>query len=336
MSETNTYKKHYRSFFWPIVMLGAGVIWLLTNLDYIPSENLWGLIRLWPALLILAGIDVLFSRRLAIVGALLGIGLIAVVIAFLLFGETLGAETAPTIKTETFSSEMGEAQSANVTLDLSTQESDVYALSDSDLLFWAEIDHIGEINFKSSGDEAKTIELSQIGIENWHNLFLSGLQTEDLTWNIGLSPNLPIDLNVDASTGSADLDLSGLDLESLDYDASTGSTTILLPESAEGYETRLDASTGSMTVVLPADSNLTLKLDGSTGKVTFNAPEGAAIRIEVESGGTGDLQLPAGFTKVSGLDDRDEGVYETEGFDQTEYQILILIDDIGTGNIVVK
>jgi len=36
------------------------------------------------------------------------------------------------------------------------------------------------------------------------------------------------------------------------------------------------------------------------------------------------------------MDDRDEGTYETEGFDQAEYQILILIDDIGTGNIVVK
>jgi hypothetical protein len=336
MSESNTFKKHYRSFFWPIVMLGAGVIWLLTNLEYIPSENLWGLIRLWPALLILAGIDILFSRRLAIVGALLGIGLIAVVIAFLLFGENLGADTAPTIKTETFSSEIGEAQSANVTLDLSTQESEIHALMDSDLLFWAEIDHIGEMNFKTIGDQAKTIELSQIGIENWHNLFLPNLQTEKLTWNIGLSPNLPIDLNVDASTGSTDLDLSGLDLDSLDYDASTGSTTILLPESTEGYETKLDASTGSITVFLPADSNLTLHLDGSTGKVTFHAPEGGAIRIEVENGGTGDLQLPAGFTKVSGLEDRDEGVYETAGFDQADYQILILIDDISTGNIVVK
>lgn len=336
MSETNTYKKHYRSFFWPIVMLGAGVIWLLTNLDYIPSENLWGLFRLWPALLILAGIDIMFSRRLAILGALLGIGLIAVVIAFLLFGENLGVDTAPTIKTETFSSEMGEAQSAKVTLDLPTQESDIHTLVDSDLLFWAEIDHIGEIKFKASGDQTKTIELGQIGIEDWHNLFMTGLQSEELTWNIGLSPDLPIELNVDASTGSTDLDLSGLDLESLDYDASTGSTTILLPESTEGYETRLDASTGAMTVFLPADSNLTLHLDGSTGKVTFNAPENAAIRIEVESGGTGDLKLPEGFSKISGLDDRDEGVYETAGYDQAEYQILILIDDIGTGNIVVK
>lgn len=336
MSEKITYKIHYRSFFWPIVMLGAGVIWLLTNLEIIPSENLWGLVRLWPALLILAGIDILFSRRLAILGALLGLGVIAAVIAILLFGNSFGVDTAPQLKTETFTAEMDEAQSAKVTLDLSTQESVIHALSDSNQLFLAEINHFGEIDFRVSGDQAKTIYLSQIGIESWNDLFLPGLQSKEPIWNIGLSPDLPIDLSVDAGTGHADLDLSGLELEALDYDASTGSTTILLPESAEGYETKLEASTGSMTVTLPAESNLTLILDGSTGRVTFHAPEGAAIRIEVESGGTGDLKLPEWITKVSGMDDRDEGTYETEGFDQAEYQILILIDDIGTGNIVVK
>ena len=329
-------KNRYRSFFWPIVMLGAGVIWLLTNLEIIPSENLWSLIRLWPALLILAGIDILFARRLAILGALLGLLLIAAVVAFLLFGNSLGLSPAPEIKTETFSVPMDEAQSANVTLDLSTQESQIQALSDSNDLFSAEISHIGEIAFQATGDTEKTISLSQIGAESWNNLFLPALQGEALIWNIGLSPDIPLDLTVDASTGSADLDLSGLELEALDYDASTGSTTILLPDSAEGYETRLMASTGSMTVVLPAESNLTLTLDGSTGKVTFHAPEGAAIRIEVRSGGTGDLKLPDWITKVSGLADRDEGTYETEGFDRADYQILILIEDIGTGNIVVQ
>lgn len=329
-------RSRHRSLFWPIVMLGVGVIWLLANLEIIPSENLWGLIRLWPALLILAGIDILFSRRLAILGALLGLLLIAAVVALLLFGDSFGAPTALEVKIETFSVERGEAQSANVILDLSTQKSQIQALSDSNDLFSAEIGHIGEMAFQATGDTEKNISLSQSGLESWNNLFLPELQGEELVWNIGLSPDLPIDLSVDASTGQTKMDLSGLDLEALDYEASTGATTIILPASAEGYEVKLEASTGSMLVVLPAESNLTLKLDGSTGAVTFDAPEGAAIRIEVRSGGTGDLKLPGWITKVSGLADRDEGTYETEDFDQAEYQILILVDDIGTGNIVVK
>lgn len=334
---TNIYiKNHHRSFFWPIVMLGVGVIWLLANLEIIPSENLWGLIRLWPALLILAGIDILFSRRLAILGALLGLLLIAAVVAFLLFGDSFGISTAPEIKIETFSVERGEAQSANVNLDLSTQESQIQSLSDSNDLFSAEIGHIGEMAFQVTGGTEKNISLSQTGLESWNDLFLPSLQGEELTWNIGLSPDIPLDLTVDASTGQTEMDLSGLNLEALDYEASTGATTIILPASAEGYEAKLEASTGSMLVVLPAESNLTLRLDGSTGAVTFDAPEGAAIRIEVRSGGTGDLKLPGWITKVGGLADRDEGAYETEGFDRAEYQILILVDDIGTGNIVVK
>jgi len=36
----------YRSFFWPVILIGVGVIWLLSNLNLIPGDNLWILIRL--------------------------------------------------------------------------------------------------------------------------------------------------------------------------------------------------------------------------------------------------------------------------------------------------
>jgi hypothetical protein len=39
---------------------------------------------------------------------------------------------------------------------------------------------------------------------------------------------------------------------------------------------------------------------------------------------------------VEGLADRDEGTYQTEGFDSAEYQLLIVIDDISTGNIAFE
>lgn len=336
MAEQNTFRRRYHSLFWPVVMIGVGAIWLLANLEIIPVQNLWLLVQLWPVLIILAGLDVLFARRLAVIGALLGLLVIAGVVYILWRGDELGVQPEPQVKTETVSVGLGEISAAEFNLDLSVQEALIHSLSDSDMLIWGEIGHFGELDFNVSGVENAIIHLRQTGPLTWYNWFLPEVQSSDLIWDIGLSTEVPFDLDVDASTGKAELDLSGVQLDDFEFDASTGASTIILPASAEGYETRLEASTGSMHVVLPAESNLTVILDGSTGRVTFDVPEGAALQIEVRSGGTGNLQLPSWIEKIEGLADRDEGLYQTEGFDGAVFQLVVVIDSISTGNIVFK
>ncbi|MCB2214106.1 hypothetical protein KQH50_01800 [bacterium] len=336
MSDHFEYRKRYRSLFWPVVLIGAGAIWLLANLEIIPVRNLWLLIRLWPVLIILAGLDVLFARRLAVVGALLGLMVIAGVVYVIWQGEDLGVQPEPQVKRESISLGLGDIETADFNLDLSVQEASVHPLTDSDLLIAGEIGHYGNLDFTTSGVENAVINLRQTGSFDWYNWFLPEIKGEDLFWDIGLSTEVPFDLDVDASTGKAELDLSGVQLEDFKYDASTGASTIILPASSEGYETRLDASTGSLHVFLPAESNLTVILDGSTGQVTFDVPEGAAIQIEVRNGGTGDLRLPAWIERVQGMGERDEGVYESAGFAEAEYQLVIVIDDISTGSIVFE
>lgn len=87
-----SYRKSTVSFFWPIIIIGAGVVWLLNNLNIIPSENLWILLRLWPALLIVAGLNVVFARRLPLLGALFGLLVMASVVYILLKGNVLNLE----------------------------------------------------------------------------------------------------------------------------------------------------------------------------------------------------------------------------------------------------
>jgi len=48
---------------WPVVLITAGVLLLLTNLGYL-SASTWNLIwRFWPVILIALGVDVLIGRR---------------------------------------------------------------------------------------------------------------------------------------------------------------------------------------------------------------------------------------------------------------------------------
>jgi len=107
MSEKNEQRNPYHSFFWPVIMLGAGVIWLLVNLNIISTYNLRVLYRLWPILIILAGLDVLFSRKLPLLGALLALLMIAGVILLLVLGSPFVTRIMSGLQVETFISGIG-------------------------------------------------------------------------------------------------------------------------------------------------------------------------------------------------------------------------------------
>ena len=334
MKNRETNQKTYRSFFWPVILLGAGVIWLLVNLGILPTTNLWILLRLWPVLIILAGLDVLFSRQLSLLGAFLALLLIAGVIFILLNGEQLDLAGSPQPQVERFVVPLEDTEIAHFDLQLSTQEARIAALENSTNLVEAEIGHYGDLDFRVTGEEEKWITLQQEGIISLPSLFLIG--DEDLLWDIGLSPSIPFDLEVDASTGESYLDLTGVLLTNLRFDASTGASQIRLPGNDEDYDVYVEASTGAIDLVIPEDGNMTVRVDGSTARIKFDLPEGADVRIEVLSGGTGNIILPDWINKVSGSQDRDEGVYLSEGADADAPQISIIIEDIGTGNILVN
>ncbi len=57
-------KRHgRRSYFWPILLIVIGVIFLAHNLGIIPGEGWDMLVKMWPALLIIAGLDDLIRRQ---------------------------------------------------------------------------------------------------------------------------------------------------------------------------------------------------------------------------------------------------------------------------------
>lgn len=51
--------EHKRSLFGPLLLIAAGIVWLLVKSGNIPSENLWALTHIWPFLLIAAGLGII-------------------------------------------------------------------------------------------------------------------------------------------------------------------------------------------------------------------------------------------------------------------------------------
>jgi len=328
---------------------------LLFNMGVLERENIVVLARLWPLLLILIGIDVLFGRRAPALGGLIGIAAVALVVGLMLAGPSLGWDDALEVKTEVFSEPIGTATSARVNLGLSSEPAEVTALSDTENLIEAELTHSGEVEFDVEGEREKSISLRRRGGVGgfWFDWFDRG--DEELRWDIRISPRVPLDLQIDAGSGSADLDLSALQLTALTLDVGSGSIESQLPATDSVYRAQIDGGSGSCRLSLAegadvdmeADvasgsvnieigdaADISLRANGGSGSLTIAVPAGAAVRLDVRDSGSGSVNVPGHFERTRRGDD-DEGTWETPGFGAAEHQIEIVIEDVGSGSINV-
>jgi hypothetical protein len=350
----------YRSLFWPILLIGVGVVWLLGNLDLIPTPSLRLLLRLWPLILIVIGLDIIFGRRSPVIGGLIGLGAVAMVIALLFFAPSLGLEAlepSGDLQTLTFSEPLGSATSARITLDLERYPTTVDALSTSDLLIDAELDTFTDVRFSSRGAREKSVTLEPVEDYSF-DLDWIDLAGTDAHWEIGLSPDVPIDLMVDVGSGSATLDLMFLDLSDLEIDGGSGSVDLTLPESSSLYSANIDGGSGSFDIefesgaevraemdigsgsfdiVIGSSADLDMRIDGGSGSITIDAPGDVGVRVVIRDRGSGSVRVPGSYLLVDdmGDDDRDTGIWETDGFGSAAHHVEITFDP-GSGSLTLR
>lgn len=335
---TEYYRHRRPSLFFPIALITAGVVWLLVNSGTIAVENVYRLAPYWPVLLILAGLGLLLERLWWPLSALMWLAAAAALVWFLVFPPAF-LPAAPTSEQQLdrYTEPLEEANSALVNLDLSVHPTRIFALEDSEDLIDAEINHFGIIRFSTTGEQKKTVYLSQQNEGLWWNFGweLLSRPASIQPWEIGLSPRIPLDLVVDAATARTEVDLSELQLHSLDLDGGTGNMEIDLPEDGDRFDINLDMSTGNVTLRVPKTSSFDLEVDGSTGNLIVDIADGVGVEVEVKDGGVGSLRLGSGFTKVREGDDDDEGVWQNAAYATTSTPVRITLD-ISTGNIELR
>lgn len=326
-------KPRDRSLFGPIVLIGAGVIWLLVNYNVIQGFEWWQLLRLWPLFLIAAGLELLLGRNRPVVSALVGLLTVGAAVALLYFAPQLGLGQSDEIKNERFTAPLDGAQSAVINLDLSSFATEVQALSASANLLDAELAFTGEIVFEATGADRRTVTLRHAGSFSGPWDWFTGF---DARWQIGLSPDVPLDLNVNMGSGSANLNLVGLHLNVLEIDGGSGALQLALPAAGDAaYRVDLNGGSGASVITLTGQAHGTLEYDGGSGSLTVNVPDGLAVRVEVLDSGSGAVRMPGGWETVREGDD-DEGVWQTSGYEAASRQFVLLLNDVGSGSITVR
>jgi len=300
--------------FWPIILVGLGVILLLSNLGRLPADP-WPLIgRLWPVILIVIGLDILLGRRSVWGGmfsAALALFLIGGVVALLYIAQnrpTWYYINVPGSYAQHIAHPLGDVSQAQVRIGFPGGLGTLSALEDSANLIEGDVSYPGQLVdlFSNSGSSAR-VQLDSRSF-GWG---LVWRETGSHRWTLGLNPRVEYDLTLDTGSGSYELDLRKLTLHSFALDSGSGHVALTLPD-VEKAPRRLRLDTGS-------------------GAVDVRAPEGTALRVEYD-GGSGALIAP-GLHKVSG--GRRDGVYESAGFSPSGQYIVIELDS-GSGSVTIR
>jgi hypothetical protein len=259
------------------------------------------------------------------------------------------------LKTDRFTEPVGEATSAQVTLDLWSSPTHIFALSGSENLIDVEATYTGTINFNASGGQTKTIRLDHESEAFGPFFWMDAFGRERL--DIGLNPETPLALTIDSGSGSVDLDLEQLQLESLNLGSGSGSIDLNLPSTGSAYavetntgsgsvsvdvpsgaqvDLQIDSGSGAISVAIAPDAQANLQIESGSGSVSVDVPENAAVRVEVRDSGSGNVRVPSGYTQVQSGDDEDEGVWESPNFSGAAAPVVIVVDDVGSGSLNVR
>ena len=234
------------------------------------------------------------------------------------------------VKHEHFSAGLGGAKSANVKLSLSVGRVGVKALVDSDNLIDADVAYTGEMNFEVSGESEKTVRLGQKS-HTYHDVAApikdvvgKIMNHEELRWDVGLTPTIPLNLDIDCGVGENRLDLSELNITRVKLNGGIGENRLLLPAMDSTYPVKIKSGVGSVKAEVAEGASVRLNIEGGVGAVHVRVPANAAVRVTLSTG-LGGASLPSHFRRIKGGNDfiSQNGVWETEGYALASQQIQI-------------
>lgn len=217
----------------PFLLITAGVIFLLNNLDVLPWSIWSQLWKLWPLILILLGLEILLGRRspalsliLIVVVLVAGVGFVYASGGFRdpgnLMQTPLNVQLPGGVSKVDVSIEMGVGR-----LNLDGDDVGSTQLATGTLGYFENQSKPVQ-TVDTSGDTAQLL-LKQSDHDS--HFFPFGSRTGSLTWDLHLNPDIPLKLKVETGAGEGNLDLEKLRVTNLELNSGVGKLTVTVPAS---------------------------------------------------------------------------------------------------------
>ena len=251
-------RRHYRSFFWPVVLIVIGLIALLVDLNLISADRLYRLADLWPLVLIVIGLELIVRRMVrgramdiatVVILLIAGVGAIAYVAA----GPAIPGGT----QTLMASDAVGTLTSAS--LDVEVGAADLTVVGDNALgadLYRAVVTYSGpkpEVALDNSTGELRISQQGEFGIFGSRHLAIE----------IHINPSVPWSFSLNSGAINATLKLTGVNVASVD---------------ANNGAIRLDITLG------PPKGIVSIRANGGAPNVRVHRPSGIPVSVELSGG----------------------------------------------------
>lgn len=220
--------------FWAIVLIIAGILFLLINLGILPG-NAWNYV--FPAILVLLGLGLLLGLR----------------------GD--GGKAAEVVNE---SAPLSGATSAAVTLKHGAGRLTIHAGSDPTLLFAGTFG--GGVDKKLSNQNGAAFLELKTPTEVWSGMNFFG--KHGLDWDVALNSSVPLALKYEGGASETKMDLTGIRLSTLDISTGASSTDIVLPVPIGTQRVILHSGAASIKLRLP--QNAIASIRGTMGLGSLN------------------------------------------------------------------
>jgi hypothetical protein len=250
-----------KEIFGPVFWIGLGGVLLLYNFGIVGWESWNTLFRLWPILLVLAGLEILLGKRsiwISLPVTIIVLGVLAVALG--LTGFRVPGETTTL---STVDEPLGSAERAEVTVTMAVGDLNIYPLDDSNALIEGQISSSSGTSVRTSSTKrGDTIVYS---IE--HNNPVVVPFDDGWQWELGLTSKVPMELESRMGVGSLDLELDALDLEKLQVGQGVGEIEVILPDG--DYRAEIDQAVGQIIIEIPEDMPVRLEISRAISAVSL-------------------------------------------------------------------
>ena len=333
---TENKRNKRRSYFGPIFLIAIGLVLLAQNLGFIPGEGWETILKLWPILLIAAGLDDLFRKEgIAWPILLIGAGIFLLLNNFgpqAWFSWTQIFQLWPIILIAfgidlMFKGQSGWATAVGIVLAIALIggaiwiasagykiSADYVDISESYALVVEDTDidvslSLGELILSVESQEGVLIAGSITPSTKNENLVETGdrisyrlennnpaFYPHSARWDLGITDELNLELKVNNGVGEMFLDLEELNLESLDVNQGVGRLVIRLPKEAA------------------AD----VLINQAIGTIHIQIPDNVMVTVDAQNG-LSRVDFPPDFTLRNGL-------YSSPGANRTNSELFITVE----------
>lgn len=254
----------------PLILIALGAVLLLNNLGLLEWSVWEVLLRLWPVILIAAGLDMVLGRR-SLWGSLLTVLLTAAIVALALWLSQSGTTVGRAARTVEVAQPLEDLERAELIVNPGIGSLELEPLTDSGNLVEGVL-ALGrgetlDRTFSSQNDGA-TLRLRTTAAS--FGPFTAGWASQR-RWDLGLSPRVTFDLSTNVGLGTTNIDLRGLTVDTISVEHGIGQVVVYVPREG-GVQGSIQGAIGQTVVVIPQGVEARLVLD--TGLAGREIPDG--------------------------------------------------------------